>query len=141
MLPTAQLAWPCKPPPPNDQQRERREDIKETQHKAERAAEAADDFARVGFLQIRIQNAEADGEAVEREGHHGDDRAEKYDVVPGIFSSQHESVTRPSVTSSEAKLASQYLILTTRCQPHRRHADDPQPPAFERKLREKQTAS
>ena len=119
-----------------DQQRDGRENVERTQHEAQGAAEAADDLARVGLLQVGIQHAEADGDAVERERHHGDDRAEKRHAVPRHL----QQVTRQRderERDGERERAGQPVFgFDDARQSHRRHADDPQPLAFERKLRE-----
>src|SRR5258706_8120503 len=58
------------------QQRHGADDVEETQNQAKRPAEAADDFAGVLLLEIRIQRAQADGQTGERYRHHGDCSAE-----------------------------------------------------------------
>ena len=67
------------------QQQHRRQDVKRTQNEAQGAAEAADNFVRVGLLQVRIQHPQSNGETVERKRHDRDHRAKKQHAVPGCF--------------------------------------------------------
>ena len=53
-------------------QRHHPHDIKKTQHETERAAEAADDLARVFLAKIGVHRAQTDCQRVQRERHHAD---------------------------------------------------------------------
>src|SRR5712671_1989342 len=60
----------------------RSQDIKKAENETECAAEAADNFCGVGFPEIWVEDAEADGEAIQGKSHHRHDRAEKGDTIP-----------------------------------------------------------
>ena len=118
-----------------DQQRDGRENVERTQHEAKCSAETADDLARVGLLEVGIEHAEADGDAVQRESHHGDDRAEESHAVPRHLQQATRKETSVSVTTNDERAGQPVFGFDDFRQTHRRHADDPQPLAFERKLR------
>src|SRR6185437_13981359 len=62
---------------PNAEHQHRAKNVEKAQHKTERPAEAADDFARIGILHVRIKDTQTDRETGERKRHDRYDRAEE----------------------------------------------------------------
>jgi hypothetical protein len=61
------------------------QNIKKAQDKAECAAKSTDDFGRVNLFEVGVEHAKADRQAVQGEGHDGDDGRKKRDAVPRHF--------------------------------------------------------
>ena len=118
------------------EQGKRGNDIDGTQDEAEGAAEAADDFVGVGFLEVRVEHAQADGEAVQGESHDRYHGREEGDIRP-------DHVQQIAGEGDEAECDDQgqdagepVFGFDDALEAHGRHADDPQAAAFEGKLGE-----
>lgn len=109
-------------------------DVEKAEDEAERAAEAADDFAGVFLLEIWVESAESDGEAVEGESHERDDGGEVQGAGPGHF--EHVTGEDDQADGDDEggegglpEFCGHDLPQSERC-----HADDPEPFAFEGEL-------
>src|SRR6266853_1186018 len=117
-------------------ERDEKRDVNETDDEAERAAEAAHDLARIVFLEIWKQRAEADGEPAERRAHQADRDGEERDLHPREVQHQARRDHQRRRDERRGERAGPEFLQQHFVEPERREADDPEPAAFERKLRE-----